>query len=119
MTTHEKKSQMQFKWRGKYDDTAQYDPLDVVTYKNTLYFCGKAAQGIKPDAMTGSSATSGYTYWHRALPGFSLADFYAPGDGFAPLQLFAIIGHFETVKLRSGVSVSQLDFWNNVCSEIY
>ena len=119
MTTHEKKSQMQFKWRGKYDDTAQYDPLDVVTYKNTLYLCGASAQGIKPDAMTGSSATSGYTYWHRALPGFSLADFYAPGDGFAPLQLFAISGHLETVKQRSGVSVSQLDFWNNVCSEIY
>ena len=119
MATHEKRSQMQFKWRGEYDDTAQYDPLDAVTYKNTLYLCGASAQGIKPDAMTGSSATSGYTYWHRALPGFSLADFYAPGDGFAPLQLFAISGHLETVKQRNSATVTQPNFWDNACSEIY
>ena len=119
MATHEKRSQMQFKWRGEYDNTAAYVPLDVVTYKNTLYLCGVSAQGVPPDAMTNSSATSGYTYWHRALPGFSLADFYAPGDGFAPLQLFAISGHLETIKQRSSVSVSQPDFWNYVCSEIY
>lgn len=119
MATHEKKSQMQFKWRGEYDDTTAYVSLDAVTYKNTLYLCGKAAQGIPPDKITGTDSTSGYTYWHRALPGFSLTDFYNPGDGFAPLQLFAISGHFETIKQRSSVSVSQPGFWNNVCSEIY
>lgn len=119
MATHEKKSQMQFKWKGEYDNTVQYDPLDAVTHKNTLYLCGKAVQEIPPDAITGSSATSGYTYWHRALPGFSLTDFYEPGGGFAPLQLFAISGHLETIKQRASVSVSQPDFWNYVCSEIY
>ena len=119
MATHEKKSQMQFKWRGEYDNTVAYVPLDVVTYKNTLYLCGVSAQGIPPDKITGTDSTCGYTYWHRALPGFSITDFYAPGDGFAPLQLFAISGHLETIKQRSSVSVSQPDFWNNVCSEIY
>lgn len=116
MTTASKKVNLQLTFKGEYDATVTYKPLDVVTWHNSLYICGVSVTGIAPDKYSGSSGSAyGSAYWYQALPGFYPYDYDNSANGYTELKTMIAAAHVKYVYNRQ---VSANGLWN-YCNTLY
>ena len=116
MTTKTKKVKLGLAFKGEYDPTVTYAPLDVVTWHNNMYVCGVQVKDIAPDKHAGSGwNVYGAAYWLPALVNFRAINPSVTANGFNYLQTFAQQGHLYTMITRTA-------FLTNVetqCSKIF
>ena len=102
MTTASKKVNPQLTFKGEYDATVGYNPLDVVTWRNSLYICGVSVTGIAPDKYSGSSGWAyGTAYWMQSFLNFRAISLSDNANGFNYLQMFTQDNSLYTIITRS------------------
>lgn len=102
MTTASKKAKLSLTFRGEYDATVTYVPLDVVTWHNSLYICGVKVTGIAPDKYSGSSGWAyGTAYWMQSFLNFRAINLSDSANGFNYLQMFSQDGSLYAIITRS------------------
>lgn len=117
MTTKTKSLVIRLKWKGEYDSTVTYSPLDVVIHKNTIYICCASISAVAPDNIT--SSPYGYTYWLSALPNTCITSLETEDSGFTPCKMLMGGNHLFCVNIRNSKNISQPDFWTEQCAKIY
>lgn len=116
MTAKTKKVKLSLAFKGEYDSSVTYAPLDVVTWHNNMYVCGVTVKGIAPDKHSGSNANQyGSYYWLSALVNFRAVNLSDTANGFNYLQTFAQQGHLYTMITRT----TALTNVETQCSKIF
>lgn len=116
MATASKKVKLSLTFRGEYDATVTYNPLDVVTWHNCLYICGVKVTGIAPDKYSGNNANQyGSYYWLPSFVNFRMIDTSVTANGFNYLQTFSQQGHLYTIITRTPTLTNV----GTQCSEIF
>ncbi len=118
MTTASKKVNPQLTFKGEYNATVTYKPLDVVTWHNSLYICGVSVTGIAPDKYSGSSSSQyGSSYWYQALPAFYPYDYSDSTNGYSELKTMIVAGHVKYIHTRQ-TTPTQPAIWE-YCNDMY
>lgn len=116
MATRSKKTKLSLDFKGEYDPTVTYAPLDVVTWHNNMYICGVSVKGIAPDKHSGSSwSVYGDAYWLPSFVNFRMINTSDTADGFNYLQTFVQQGHLYTMITRTPY-ISNIE---TQCSKIF
>ena len=116
MATETKNVRISLIFKGEYDPSISYVPLDVVTWHNNVYICGVAVKGIAPDKHSGNNVNQyGSYYWLPSFVNFRMIDTSVTANGFNYLQTFAQQGHLYTIITRTPTLTNV----ETQCSEIF
>jgi hypothetical protein len=102
VATETKNVRISLIFKGEYDPSISYVPLDVVTWHNNVYICGVAVKGIAPDKYSGSSWWAyGAAYWLQSFLNFRAISLSDNANGFNYLQMFTQGNSLYTIITRS------------------